>query len=94
MSHERASNILEEIRRPRDVKKKLPMIVRSIFSRLRSGHVTKLKAYRKRIGLYLVTYDFCCLQLGSFIKILNRGNQIPTLLKSVRTGGIITTKPG
>ena len=51
VSHERASKIFEERRRPRDVEKKWPMRVRSMFSRLRSGHATELKAYRKRIGL-------------------------------------------
>ena len=50
MRHERASKIFEERRRPRDVEKKWPMRVRSMFSRLRSGHATELKAYRKRIG--------------------------------------------
>ena len=51
VSHERASKIFEERRRPREVEKKWPMRVRSMFSRLRSGHATELKAYRKRIGL-------------------------------------------
>ena len=51
VGHERASKIFEERSRPRDVEKKWPMRVRSMFSRLRSRHATELKAYRTRIGL-------------------------------------------
>jgi len=96
VSHERASRIFQEAeyfrrrRRPRDVEKKWPMRVRSMFSRLRSGQSTGLKAYSKRIRLDLS--ELCthcnmgavcvCPQLEELRRRLHPESFVDSLLKT------------
>ena len=51
IGHERAREIFEDRRKPKDEESKWPMRVRNMFRRLRCDHATELKCYGKRIGL-------------------------------------------
>ena len=51
IDHERAKEMFKERRNPKEIEKKWPMKIRSMFSRLRCDHATELKSYRKRIKL-------------------------------------------
>ena len=52
VKHQRAKETYQGTRKPKSkIEKKWPKCVRSLYARLRTGHVKELKTYRHRLGL-------------------------------------------
>ena len=58
IQHERAKNIYQERRKPKEAERAWPASIRRLYARLRSGHAKELKDYQKRF-LKTVSSDIC-----------------------------------